>query len=202
MDDDRGPRPAKFRRVDVPARFRLRTAVAVGLACLVGSMAAAPAGAAIPPAGTKLIWRNSVTNFCLGVAAGNVDNGNAIIVWRCNNNTDQTWTAESINPGAPGPYLLRNGTNRNKCLTVSGRRQDHGAPLVIWDCLAVGVNAGQLWVLQDGRKRADCTIFVNVNSNLVMGVSAASTVEGTPVIQWEDIGHPDQEWCGRNAPVN
>jgi Ricin-type beta-trefoil lectin domain len=177
-------------------------ALAAGLAVvLAGVTIATPAHAAIPPSGVKLNWLNSTTNFCLGVAAGNVTNGTAIIVWACNGNTDQAWTAESVNPFASGPYLLRNGTNRNKCLSVAAMSKNNGAVLVIWDCKAVGANSDQLWTFKDGTT-SGTTNLVNVNSGLLMGVQGGSLSEGATVMQWQDLGHGDQQWFTTPAPPN
>jgi hypothetical protein len=178
-------------------------AVGAALFLVLGSVAvASPANAAIPPNLTPLIWQNQPTRFCMGVTAGNMTNGTAIIVWHCNRNTDQTWTADFSSAAGGGSFLLRNGSNRNKCLTVSNSRTDNGAPLVIWDCKAAGVNADQLFVFRDSLVEAACTVFQNVNSGKVVGVTNQSQSEGARVIQWDDLRHNDQSWCSAPAPVN
>jgi ricin-type beta-trefoil lectin protein len=148
----------------------------------------------------KLIWPNRATGFCLGVKAGTMTDGTRIIVWTCNNTTDQTWTADPLNADGTGPFRLRNGSNRNMCLSVSNNSTANGAPLVIWGCKAFN-NADQLWTFENGQL-PDCTIFRNVNSGRVMGVTNQNVAEGTPVIQWSYLVHGDQEWCARTAPAN
>jgi hypothetical protein len=185
--------------------FKLRRTLAVGLAVVVGSVATAvvvPASAAIPPSGSRLIWPNLDTGFCLGVQAGNVTNGTPIIVWDCNGNADQTWTVESVNGDGSAPFLLRNGVNRNKCLSVAGQRTDNGAPLVIWDCKPFGWR-DQRWILVDGYLAPSCTNIYNENSvSAVIGVQGGSTQRGARVILWRWLGHANQEWCGQPAPAN
>jgi hypothetical protein len=86
---------------------------------------------------------------------------------------------------------------------VAAQSQTHGTQLVIWNCKSAGANTDQLWLFKNSQQTQNCTIFLNVNSNLVMGVAAASTLPGAAVIQWEYlVGHPDQEWCNSPAPVN
>src|SRR6185369_13523135 len=117
--------------------FKRSWAVGAGLVLAVGSVAVAgPASAAIPSPGATLLWQDQPTRFCMGVARGDVTNGTPIIVWHCNRNTDQTWSADSVSADGTGPFLLRNGTNQHKCLTVGGMSKDDGHRLVIWDCKA------------------------------------------------------------------
>jgi hypothetical protein len=171
----------------------------IGVLIIGASLAvAAPANAALPAPNVKLIFPNAQTNLCLGVAAGDVTNGTPIIVWHCNNNTDQTWTAD---PQSDGSFLMRNGTNRNKCLSVGNMSKSNGAPMEIWDCKTPDQNADQRWFFRNS-PLSTCTIFVNENSNRVMGVQGGATNEGAAVIQWDWLAHPDQQWCSGPAPVN
>jgi hypothetical protein len=149
-----------------------------------------------------VIWPNLATGYCLGVQAGDVTNGTPIIVWRCNGNADQTWTAESVNADGSAPFLLRNGANRNKCLSVAGQRTDNGAPLVIWDCKPSGLR-DQRWTFLDGNLNPQCTTIYNDNSvDKVVGVLGGSLAEGARVVLWRWLGHLDQEWCQHPAPPN
>jgi hypothetical protein len=183
--------------------FRARRVLAIGFIMIVGGvLLAVPASAAIPPTGVKLIWPNRSTGFCLGVRAGDVTNGTHIIVWRCNGNSDQTWTVEPLGPGTNGPFFtLRNGTNRNKCLSVAGFSIENNARLVIRDCTP-NQTVDQWWTPIDSPTLAPCTIFKNTRSGKVMGVRAGSITEGAAVVLWTHLGHGDQEWCSAAAPPN
>jgi hypothetical protein len=163
---------------------------------------AVPASAAIPSPGDTRIWPNRMTGFCLGVRAGDVTDGTPIIVWRCNDNSDQTWTVRSENSNGGAPFSLRNGTNSNKCLSVAGFSIENGAQLVIRKCTPWDT-VDQLWTFTDSPTLAECTIFHNTRSGKVMGVRAASTREGAPVVLWSRLdGHTDQEWCNLPPPPN
>jgi len=111
------------------------------------------------------------------VAGGNVTNGTPTIVWRCNGNTEQIWTVDFIAQNGRPPFLVRNGTNRNKCLSVANNSRNNGAQMVIWDCKPLETNEDQRWLFSDGVP-IGCTIFTNWSSGKVMGVSAASKHEG------------------------
>jgi hypothetical protein len=148
---------------------RLVRVVAVGLAVIVATVALpGPAGAhhsTDPYNGVRLTWTNGQTGLCLGVAGGDVTNGKAIILWACNGNSDQTWTAESVNPDGHGPYLFKNGTNPNKCLSVANKSLSQFAALVIWDCKPSNDNQDQRWYIV-GWPRSPFTGIQNDNSDL------------------------------------
>ena len=147
----------------------------IGLAVMVGlvGMAPVPANALTPPKWRELTWRNRVTGFCLGVAGGNVTNGTPIIVWRCNGNTDQTWTVDFIAQNGRPPFLVRNGTNRNKCLSVANNSRNNGAQMVIWDCKPLETNKDQ-----------------RCSSATACPSAAPSSPTGAPARSWESAPHP------------
>jgi hypothetical protein len=162
----------------------------LALAIVIGGVAAVkPAHAQ-----TYSVWHNLSTGYCLGVAAGNVTNGTAIIVWPCNGNSDQKWT--NIGDALPYPagtfFSSRNGTNNNKCLGVAGGSGSNGAALIIWDCFGTS-HTDQYWeAIPVGN---GCYVWYNAYSNKVMGVQGGSTSQGASVIQWDYLSHPDQQWC-------
>jgi ricin-type beta-trefoil lectin protein len=173
-------------------RLRVIAFTAVMLVCSVA--VAVPASAALPQSDVPLIWPNRATGYCLGVSRGDVTNGTPIIVWRCNGNSDQTWTVSQIVTNANIAFTLRNGTNRNKCLTATG--QGNGAAFVISDCKPLGQNMDQQFTYEDGQL-APCTIFWSSYSGKVVGVTGQSVNEGARVIQWDYLTHGDQEWCSQ-----
>jgi hypothetical protein len=172
-----------------------------GLTVVAGGLAAAPA-TAIPASGDRNIWTNRSSSLCMGVAGGDVTDGKPLIMWRCNRNADQTWIAESIvlGPlGRSGPFLLRNGTNRDKCLSVANKSTNDGAALVIWFCKPAIANQDQRWRFMDDPVTG-CTVIVNANSQKVISPRTWTSDEGTPIVQFTYLGFVQQQWCIGEAP--
>jgi hypothetical protein len=145
---------------------RLARMVAIGLAVIVATVALpGSAGAADLFDGVRLVWTNEQTDLCMGVEGGDVTNGKAIILWSCNDNADQIWTATSANSDGSQPYLFRNGTNPDKCLSVAGKSLSQGAALVIWDCKPSNDNEDQRWYIV-GWRNSPFTGIQNDHSDL------------------------------------
>ena len=163
--------------------------VAIGLAVIVAAVALpGSAGAADQFDGVRLVWTNAQTGLCMGVAGGDVSNGKPIILWSCNGNSDQTWTATSANSDGSQPYLLRNGTNPNKCLSVAGKSLNQFAALVIWDCKPPNDNQDQRWYIV-GWRNSPFTGIQNDNSDLYATAS------------W-DLGYQIYRVVQRSIPQN
>jgi hypothetical protein len=173
------------------------TKAALGLSIIAGSVALArPASAT----NTFYEWQNHKnTNFCLGVAAGNVTNGTHLIVWQCNGNSDQAWSedlSDELSFGSESYFSFRDGTNYNKCLGVPAGSHNQGVGLVIWDCVTPrSSHPDQFWApLID--YTTGCYKFLNANSGMYMAVGNNGDVEnGTQVVQWPSTPTADQEWC-------
>ncbi len=108
--------------------------------------------------GDREYFEFSFGGKCMGVQAGNMNNGTNIIPWTCNANasngftnaTDQAWTYDLYDCYTYGAVTttycaIRNGKNFNKCLGVKAGSTNEGSNLVIWDCLAG--HPDQYWAL-------------------------------------------------------
>lgn len=73
---------------------------------------------------------------CLGIYGNVSDNAQQAIQWDCNGNADQMWYIDSTG----GSAQLRNGSDWNKCLTISGG--GNGARTVLASC---NHQTTQLW---------------------------------------------------------
>jgi hypothetical protein len=120
---------------------KLRLLIA-GLA--VSAVALAVARPGIAQADTYHEWLTT-DGFCMGVQGGNMTPGTPIITWKCDESSNQLWTADYANAGAPNTFLLRNAANSNDCLSVFNKATYLGAPLVIWPCKGTGDNQDQRW---------------------------------------------------------
>lgn len=152
-----------------PGRRNLLRAVVIAVVAVVAAVAIPGAASAEGPYdGVRLIWKNLDSNGqCLGVAGGDVTNGRPIILWGCNGNADQTWTAVSVYGGGSAPYVFHNGANPNKCLSVAGKSLNEFAGIVIWDCKPASDNQDQRWYTVSWRG-ATYVALQNYNSNLYL----------------------------------
>ncbi|WP_426502373.1 ricin-type beta-trefoil lectin domain protein [Dactylosporangium sp. McL0621] len=110
---------------------------------------------------------------CLDVPGGNTGNGTQPIIWDCNGNANQRWTANGATLQALG-----------KCLDAPTNAAA-GAKVQIWDCSG---GANQQWSLN-----ANGTIS-SVSSGLCLDVSGAGTANNTPVILWSCTASANQRW--------
>lgn len=116
--------------------------------------------------------------LCMGVQGGNMTDGTAIITWKCDESSNQLWTADYANSGAPNTFLLRNAANPSDCLSVFNKATYLGAPLVIWHCKPTSDNQDQRW-----HSAAGPTIPIyNGNSGLQILPWGG---QGAAVVQWD-----------------
>jgi hypothetical protein len=160
------------------------TAVAAGL------IGPGVAGASIE--GQLMTWSNAHTGECLGVAGGNMANGTAVIVWPCNGNPDQKWTAE---PTGFGDVLLRNSVPPHKCISVAAKSTANQARLVIFDCKRDDDNQDQRWIV-GGSRWPGTTVFTNFNSELAMGLRTNWPLPGPQTVQEGPQLLTDMLWFG------
>lgn len=191
-------------RILKPIRIPLIAAAAI-------LVVAGPAGAFVPQPGDRLLWQNAQTGHCMGVAGGDVTPGRAIISWPCNGNSDQTWIADQVGgPYADGSadFVLRDGTNHNKCLSIGGMVLKERQPLVIWDCKPLSAYSDQVWRLSHSSEAGiDCTVFTS-REGLTYGQTwhmilkwGDPTQLGSPIVLNGGGGIPTEDWCPAPAPA-
>ena len=105
-------------------------------------------GELVQVASTTTGWtdiRSRMNGLCLDVPWSGFWNGNQLWMWGCSdNNNAQTFTTPTTTVWSP---IMIGG----KCLDVSGKSQDYGAPIVVHDC---HWGANQMWFIDSlGRLR-------------------------------------------------
>jgi len=98
-----------------------------------------------PQCSNHFVFEHTFNGECIGVAAGNLNNGTNIISWPCNAQppsytgaTDQAWSTDlndCVMYNGSQYCSVRNQLNYNKCLGVSGGNTNSGTHLILWDCL-------------------------------------------------------------------
>jgi hypothetical protein len=146
-----------------------------------------------------MIWINALTNECLGVAGGVIQNGTRIIGWPCNGARDQEWIA--VDSGF-GNFLIMNARNTNKCLSVAAMSKASQAALVIWDCKPAENNQDQRWSIEETINLPDpaglpygSKFFTNGHSGLKMGLSFWPFPPRNVVQKYEPV-RKDMAWLG------
>ena len=154
----------------------------------VGFIAGAPVmpSAILRPgvAGYFQLHNVNASGKCIGISGGIAGD------WTCTTNPDQTW---HWGPGnGIGWNQLINGNGQ--CLAVSGGSEAQGARILGYTCLGT---ADQYWWentndlhLYNYKAYAD---FPS-SGGWVVGVNAASTAYGAPLILWPWNTSSDQEW--------
>ena len=153
--------------------------------------------------GPAKTWISQGAGKCLGVLAGNMTNGTAVVQWACNGSPDQKWVISTgSQAGVPDgqPTTIRNSKNQSKCLGVNASATNDGANLVIWDCNG---SLDQQWVFENvvAPSRGipfGCWSIENQNALAkVVGILAGSKSDGAQAVVWDNIGPaaPDQEFC-------
>jgi hypothetical protein len=176
----------------------MRLVTGASVLALAGGMlavAAGPAAAAATPHrastpaydpdqyGEILNWNS---DLCLGIAE---DQSHTPAVQKsCNGTSDQIWNRGKENPNFPGWFQYVN--NAGQCLGVAGGSLAQGARLVGWTCLGPS-HPDQYWGDNFGTPPAPCgpdpegySPIENLNSSLVIGVSANSSASGAAIVQW------------------
>lgn len=174
------------------------------LACAAVATALSLSALTILPAkadGPAKTWISQGAGKCLGVQGGNMTNGTPVMQWTCNGHPDQQWLITTSSPfGVPDGQVttLRNFENPFKCLGVTSSATNDGANLVIWDCNG---NSDQNWIFQNVFPVSrgvpfGCWNIENQNAApKVLGIRDASQSDGAQAVIWDNIGHPDQEFC-------
>ncbi|WP_066370595.1 ricin-type beta-trefoil lectin domain protein [Herbidospora mongoliensis] len=126
--------------------------------------------------GTTGPIRGVASNRCVDVTGASQNNGTAVVLWDCNGQSNQQWTATSS--GELRVY-------GNKCLDVSGAGTADGTGVLIWDCN--GQN-NQKW-----RFNSDGSITA-IGANKCLDVAGSSTANNARIQIWSCTGAGNQRW--------
>jgi hypothetical protein len=192
----------------------IATCATLGLTIIAGSL-----GIAAPASADSIIFKNYVNEgICMGVSGANTTPGTPIIVWQCQKNTpNQEWAVENLvdyfgleeipnmtelnNLGGSYTSVLF-GWSYQGCLDTQDGEAGNGAQLILSGCSGqIDEGFSLVWVTNDSSGNA-CYHIVDAKSGRLVGVSGGSQYvrNGTRVILWDDLGHPDQIWCGETPP--
>jgi alpha-galactosidase len=127
-----------------------------------------------PPPGGASALRGAQSGRCLDVTGAVQTSGTATVLWDCNGQANQSWTATAAGE------LRVYGT---KCLDVFDAGTANGTAVIIWDCNG---QANQRW-----RSNADGSLTA-VGANRCLDV--AGTANGTRAQIWDCNGGANQRW--------
>ena len=165
--------------------------------CSVLGLSIVAGGLAVTAPASAFELRNLANlNYCLGVAAGNVNPGNPIIVWPCNGYSDQQW--HDVDFGHGDFKHLVNGSSSQRCLGVAGGGFPwDGTKLVIWNCTQAQDQGWKPVYAGDNFWGKKCYYFANENRpDRVFGVAGGMPSDGQKVITWPYWPYSaDQYWC-------
>ncbi|MFC0843366.1 RICIN domain-containing protein [Streptomyces noboritoensis] len=172
--------------------------VATSMCMAAGAfVAAAPqASATIPSMGLQV---GSTMGPCLGQDYLPGEDSSSVIVWKCNGNPDQRWSADvvsfNLHDGLPDTVHLVN--DNNQCLGVWGGDIHRGANASAWDCNG---NPDQQWNVEPvggGMVRLHSTY----HQELCLGLRNGGTWNGNYAIVWDCNNNSDQKFVGTNFGI-
>jgi alpha-galactosidase len=120
--------------------------------------------------------RGEASARCLDVTGASQANGAAVIIWDCNGQANQSWSASS------SQELRVYGV---KCLDVSGGGTANGTAVIIWDCNG---QPNQQW-----RFNTNGTITA-VGANKCLDLAGGATANNTRAVIWDCNGSASQRW--------
>jgi surface antigen len=135
-------------------------------------------------------WGNPATGQYLDVYHAQTADGTRLQIWPYNGTNAQWWLRV---PAADGYVKLTNRGN-GKCVDVKDRSLASGAPVHEWTCYPTD---SQLWRFEPkGRTFQGWPVYQirNKRSGRCLDVYGNGTAAGTPIIQWDCHGGPNQEW--------
>ena len=126
--------------------------------------------------------------------------GTHLILWLCLSHPDQFWNVKSFSGNY---YQLYDGAapappdSQSRCAGLAGRSTNNGTQAVISQCTDLTPDQGWQFIFNgyDSNGHACYWIASMQNPNRVLGPSNGVMVNGTNVILWDFLNHPDQLWC-------
>lgn len=184
------PRPSSLRR----STRRLGALAALTLSAAPGVAAPSTASAApIQNFGVYKLLPLYASQMAVDVASPTDGNFSRMVIRRISSTRDsQRWLLEHVGTtfGLQKIYRLRN-QHSGKCLEVAGARTDRDAPIYQLPCHN-GLH--QEFRIDHLSPVTNVKTLVNQRSQLALDVAAAGTASGTPLIQWDQNGLPNQQF--------
>jgi surface antigen len=143
-----------------------------------------------PPPGTPETWGNPASGKYLDLYHSQTADGTKLQIWPYNGTNAQWWMR------APdgGGYVKLVNRGSGKCIDVKGPSRDNGAAVHEWTCYPTD---SQLWRFEPkGRTYLGWPVYQlrNKFSGRCLDIYQNRTDTGTPIIQWDCHGGPNQEW--------
>jgi Ricin-type beta-trefoil lectin domain len=140
-------------------------------------------------------WLNLNSGLNMDVEGVSKNNGARIHQWAYTGGRNQWWQMVSDPSFFRGTVLEAISVNSNKCVGVSAASKSQGAWIVQWSCNG-SADQGWVWAWTGSFTSNGWPIWnlVNMNSNMCLGISAASKQQGAYAVQWACNGSPDQSW--------
>ncbi|HXM54946.1 MAG TPA: RICIN domain-containing protein [Candidatus Dormibacteraeota bacterium] len=148
------------------------------------------------PPSEETILVNVNSSMLMDITGPNMQNGTLIHQWTNtappNGGVNQRWRLHAS---------FANGFDQivseysSKCVGVGGSSLNQGASIVEWDCNS---HTDQRWALAfsgDFFNGFPAFNILDLNSKLVIGISAGSRTIGANAVQWPWNGSLDQEWA-------
>ena len=129
----------------------------------------------IAAASTTVVGKAS--GQCLDVSGNNTSPGGSMIIWGCNNQSNQQFDFT-----AAGEIRAQNDT---LCLDANGGGTTNGTKVITWTCNG---QSNQKWTLQSNGQ------IVGQASGLCLDVTGASNTQGTGIELWTCNGGGNQNW--------
>lgn len=145
------------------------------------------AGPAPPPPPTPdspvSYIKSKETSKCLDVPGGNVEDGQQLWIWECNEaSPNQKWLFKD------GAIIL--SADQSKCVDLPNSDTTNGNLLQIWDCSGL---PQQMWGFDSDRN----SIYMSQSSSdatKCFQMQDGSGISGTPLEIWDCLPYGNQQW--------
>jgi len=138
----------------------------IGALLLAGSLGTANAA--------EIRGFGGVGDRCLDIPNANPFDGTQLVLWDCNNGSNQQWTVTNGE--------IRSVLAPSKCVDVKGFSRKNLTPIILWPC---NNQANQQWRIEDGEVRS---------LGKCMDVTGEVNANGVPIILFKCHGSANQNW--------
>lgn len=141
-----------------------------------------------PPFSSPLTYvKSRETNKCLDIPGGNIENGQQLWIWNCDETPHQQWILID--------GMIQSGADQTKCVDQLDSDTTNGTPIQIWDCSG---GPQQMWGFDSDRY----SIFLSTSSSdasKCFQMQDGSGIDGTPLEIWDCLPYGNQQWYLENV---